>query len=120
MVCAVVVAGICVDLLRLRAQCVIPVAQGVVEVDVVALDVGLCRVDLRQRGIVHQVGQLALVLELAPAVGDAVGSRAGLVLVGVHGLHQVVVPDQLRQLLAVQVDHLAPADGLQAQGAVVR
>lgn len=88
------VACIGVNLFGLLAQGVESACQHGVLGFVVAAHVGLCRINLRQSGIVHQVGQLGFIVQLGPARHQLVSLGPALILVGLHLRHQRVVLGQ--------------------------
>ena len=113
-------ACIAVHLLGLVGQSIEPGAQGGMLQLVVASNIALVRVNLRERGVVHQLGQRLLVFQAPPALRQLVGLSTDFVLVGLHLSGQLVVAVELRQVFAVDVHNLAPAQRLQAKAQPVR
>ena len=112
MVALVAVAGLAVGFLGLFGHEAEPHFERVVGGRIVARLQRLVGVDLGQGGVVHDVRQRTLVLELAPLGCDAVGLGAVLVLVGLHLRCQLVVLVQ-RQVFAVDFDQLTPPQATQ-------
>ena len=113
---AVVVARLAIDLLRFGRELAELRLERSALGEVVAwhvLDGGIC-VDLRQGGVVHQVSQLALVGQLAPAARELIGRGAHVVLVGFHLRSEPVIVGQ-RQHVAVDVGQLPAAQELKPE-----
>ena len=107
-----------VHLLCLGRQVIEALAQHAVLNGVVASHQRLGGVHLRQRGIVHQLGQLALIRQLRPGRSQCIRLGPHLVLIRLHLLRQAAVLIQW-QRVAVNVHQLPTAQELQAQPKVV-